>query len=426
MNADDLYRRRSPLLRRACVAASTLLTALAAAPTLSAGPPAQPADSSMRVLFVGSSYTYYNNLPRLVAAVAEADDGSPRLETRTVAEAGACLEDHWNAGEVAAVLRAWEPDFVVLQPQSTFCRTFLVNGDFRVGDPAASMRQAGRLAATIRAAGAIPVLFAQWKRRSAPEWDQWAIDAAVGRTAHREEARVLPAGDAFQIASRRNPNLRLYDRDGSHPSPAGSLLAAETLYSVLTGRSPPSVRRVTGPPVREGDGRVLTDSTATLVGVDSAAAELLAGAAAEAVQAFPDAASSFPVVPAPVLPDVPTGRPIDTRGLGGTWTGPIWVYPYPGMLTIVADSTASGWNVSATIDFGGRPDDIEPSLTEVRRTATGLRFVDPDGPNGGAVRYEGVFTGAALQGVAEIVVPGGGIYAVGTWRVEKEDSGSQP
>lgn len=142
------------------------------------------------------------------------------MATRLVAEGGSCLRDHWEGGEALAQIRSWEPDFVVLQAQSTFCRTYLVNGAFRVGGAGEYLSAARRFVEALRGHGATPVLFAHWKREEAPEWDQWAIDAAVARAAAGSEAIVAPVGDAFQIALRRDPTLELYQPDGSHPDPA--------------------------------------------------------------------------------------------------------------------------------------------------------------------------------------------------------------
>lgn len=374
--------------------------------------------ATTRVLFVGSSYTYYHNLPRLLSALAGADPGAGAIETRMIVEGGACLRDHLEGGEALRAVRDWQPDFVVLQAQSTFCRTFLVNGAFRVGGAGIYERSARRLAEAILEAGSTPVLVAHWKRRGAPEWDQWAIDAAVERVAAGTGAKVLPVGDAFQVVRRADPTLPLYATDGSHPAPAGSLLAAETLFALLTDRSTPVVGRIRGAAVDEREGRVLQDSLVTLVEVDSAAARLLAGIATRIASEAGSRPEPPAVVPAPVLPAVPAGRPAATGELVGSWQGPLDVYPYAAMLRMSVDSTDSGWELDVTVDFGGRPDALRPDLTEVRRTPTGLSFVDPDGPDGGIVRYRGAFTGEAIEGIAEIVVPGGDVYAVGEWKVE--------
>ncbi len=56
----------------------------------------------------------------------------------------------------------------------------------------------------------------------------------------------------------------------------------------------------------------------------------------------------------------------------------------------------------------------------------GIRFVDPNGPNGGEVRYRGIWTEEGLSGVAEIIVPGAPIYGIGTWTLKREPLGGAP
>src|SRR5262245_23227206 len=81
--------------------------------TASAGARAAPGgDPTARVLFVGNSYTYFNDLPEMLAALAAA--GGHALETRMVAPGGWRLRDHFEGGEALGVLRAEHWDFVVL------------------------------------------------------------------------------------------------------------------------------------------------------------------------------------------------------------------------------------------------------------------------------------------------------------------------
>ena len=48
--------------------------------------------------------------------------------------------------------------------------------------------------------------------------------------------RTAPVGDAWERSLAERPAIVLHDADGSHPSPAGTYLAACVFYAVLTGR----------------------------------------------------------------------------------------------------------------------------------------------------------------------------------------------
>jgi hypothetical protein len=181
--------------------------------------------SRQRVLFVGNSFTSRNDLPGLVAALAAAD--GRRLEHRLVSAGGASLRRHWNAGEALREVRSGRYDRVVLQEQSTL----------PLKNPGRMHENVRLFDAEIRAAGARTVLYMTWTRRAAPE-AQAAITAAYLDVARELGADVIPAGEAWARCAREVGAPELYDRDGSHPTPAGSYLAACAAYAVLFGRSP--------------------------------------------------------------------------------------------------------------------------------------------------------------------------------------------
>ena len=69
-----------------------------------------------RVLFVGNSYTYVNDLPTTFAQLAVA--GGHKLETGMVANGGETLAQHATAAETLDKIAAAPWSFVVLQEQS--------------------------------------------------------------------------------------------------------------------------------------------------------------------------------------------------------------------------------------------------------------------------------------------------------------------
>ena len=74
-----------------------------------------PAPKEYRVLLVGNSLTYTNNLPALLRAVG-ASQGTT-IVTETYAAPGGTLDDRLDEGHVAAALRARKFDAIVLQEQ---------------------------------------------------------------------------------------------------------------------------------------------------------------------------------------------------------------------------------------------------------------------------------------------------------------------
>lgn len=74
---------------------------------------AQLSSNSQRILFVGNSLTYTNNLPLLVANAGAKYDIP--LETEMLALPNFSLEDHWLQGKLQKLIASGRFDIVVVQ-----------------------------------------------------------------------------------------------------------------------------------------------------------------------------------------------------------------------------------------------------------------------------------------------------------------------
>ena len=181
--------------------------------------------ASLKVLFIGNSFTARNDLPGLIARLAAARDHS--LAHRLISAGGASLRTHWNAGEALQAIRDGHYDHVVLQEQSTLPvkNAKRMHENVRLFDRA------------IKAAGAKTVLYMTWARQHAPESQQTITDAytAIGREL---AATVAPVGTAWQRFLAKYDQPALHDKDQSHPTLAGSYLAACVFLAVLYEERP--------------------------------------------------------------------------------------------------------------------------------------------------------------------------------------------
>jgi len=181
----------------------------------------------LNVLFVGNSYTSSSDLPGTIQALAEARGLA--MQQEMVARGGALLRDHLTGGFGTAAQRISSGRFthVVLQEQS----------QLPIAAPPLFIEPARALAGLASGHGARPVLFVTWARLDSPQ-DQEALTRAY-QTAARESGAVLAlVGPAWAAARQELPDLALHAPDGSHPTPAGTYLAALVLYRTLTGDSP--------------------------------------------------------------------------------------------------------------------------------------------------------------------------------------------
>ncbi|MFN2567123.1 MAG: hypothetical protein ABR499_19165 [Gemmatimonadaceae bacterium] len=214
-----------------------------------------------RILFVGNSLTYVNDLPGIVQALADSARGD-RLAVETVAGPNFALVDHWNEGtarrEIA--LGGWE--LVVLQ-----------QGPSSVEANRDSLRLfTGRFATEIASVNARPALYSVWPTAARQQDFARAIESYT-LAASDVNGVLFPVASAWLAAWERDANIRLYGPDGFHPSLTGSYLAALVMYAKILNRSPvglPSRLRIHSGAVITIDpetARMLQEVAAAVVGL---------------------------------------------------------------------------------------------------------------------------------------------------------------
>lgn len=195
----------------------------------------------IRVLFIGNSLTYFNNLPGTLIDLALTSGDS--IRAGIVAYPDFALVDHLNHGAAIRAIASTSWNFVVLQqgPSSTQVNRDSLIAMTRVFD------------GPIKQAGARPALFSVWPQTVNSATFPRAVESyqlaatAVGGV-------YLPVGAAWQTALAEDATLPLYNADGLHPSALGTYLAALVMYERLTGKD---ARRL--PARAVVDGRVLTE-----------------------------------------------------------------------------------------------------------------------------------------------------------------------
>jgi hypothetical protein len=208
-----------------------LLLALAAA-----------AQQNLRVLFIGNSYTYYNNLPDIVSSLADA--GGHFVHVAQSTPGGFSFGQHLahaNTLEALADTSGW--DFVVLQEQSQMP----VIPYYRETSTRPSARSLDSLATL---AGAQSVFYMTWGRRMGgqqcisghcssvfADYNEMQDSLTAAYLAFGEElaAPVAPAGLAWSLVYAERPWVNLWDADLSHPNINGSFLAACAITATLLG-----------------------------------------------------------------------------------------------------------------------------------------------------------------------------------------------
>jgi len=199
----------------------------------------------LRVLFVGNSFTYYNEMPAMVGRLAKADPGAPPLYVVEYTAPNWSLEEAADNDGLIDFIGSAQWDYVVLQDVSWGLSD--PGFRYRVTFPAARL-----LNREIQLDRARTVLFLTWGwKKGDPRLRSDSFDAMQARLTEGYEelgaelgARVAPVGPAWAEALRREPGLDLWKIGGGHPNEKGSYLAACLFYGFLTGRAPTGSRYI--------------------------------------------------------------------------------------------------------------------------------------------------------------------------------------
>jgi hypothetical protein len=198
-----------------------------------------------RVLFIGNSFVFTNDLPGMFKALAAAKHH--RVEVGMAASGGWTLEQHVESPETGAALgrEAWTA--VVLQEQS-------VLPAYRVERERRMYPAVRELVRRIRARHAAPLMLSTWARRdglASPGLASFTLmqaelDEGYRVIAEEVDAAVIPAGAAWAMAREKLPTLDLWSGDGSHPSAAGTYLTACVVFATVFRETPVGLPALAG------------------------------------------------------------------------------------------------------------------------------------------------------------------------------------
>jgi len=178
-------------------------------------------DQQYRILFIGNSHTYYNDLPLVTARLFEALCPGARMVPVMIAHPGRLLEEHRWEPEVRFNVLHGQYDWVVLQ-----------QGAHPFPGLSTLIEDGAALADQAREAGAEPIAYMTWSEQRYPD-RQAVMSQAYHEFGKAHQVRVCPVGTVWDAIRKENPDIALYDEDGEHASPTGSFLAACTFALLL-------------------------------------------------------------------------------------------------------------------------------------------------------------------------------------------------
>lgn len=177
----------------------------------------------IKILFIGNSLTYSNNLPALVQEIGKQD--SVTVHVKSFCYPNYSLEDHWNEGMIQKEIDQGKYNYVVAQqgpsamPQSQLLL----------------MEYAKKLADLCKKNKTKLCFFTVWPSK-ARSFDLDDVITSYRKAAQETKSLLAPAGLAWKLAWQKNAALALYGADDFHPSLHGSLLSAMVIYASLQQR----------------------------------------------------------------------------------------------------------------------------------------------------------------------------------------------
>ncbi len=201
-----------------------------------------PLKRRRKILCIGNSYTFYNDMPGMLVKIASSDPTNDiELGIQSVTKGNARLGELWQNTDFREVLQSRNWDIVVLQGFSLWAMS---EATIKENTAAAVAWQRD-----IERVGARTVIYQTWAQQRgshwyttgemkdllrSPEHMQGVIDRETIKLADRINAKIIPVGDAWMVAAN---DFSLYNKDANHPNVVGSYLTALCFYHCLTSRS---------------------------------------------------------------------------------------------------------------------------------------------------------------------------------------------
>ncbi|BCN30065.1 DUF4886 domain-containing protein [Anaeromicropila herbilytica] len=197
-----------------------------------------------KVLFVGNSFTYKNDLPNMFKKLALS--GGYNITIGSSTYGGYTLLQHSDADDEKGKItlskitsKKW--DYVVLQEQSQFPAYDNLREEMYEG--------ARKLDKVIKDNESTPIFFMTWGYKNGDTYNsvdatktfegmQEQIQIGYETIADELSDQISPVGIAWLNAYQTYPNINLWAADNKHPSIAGTYLTACVMYETLLGKSP--------------------------------------------------------------------------------------------------------------------------------------------------------------------------------------------
>lgn len=200
---------------------------------------------TLNVLFVGNSYTYFNNLSHIVSAISDSTD--TKLITKKSTVGAGWLREHWHGKrglQTKQMIETGNFDVVVLQEYSMGAIT----------SPDSLYKYVKLFADLVKSKGAKPLIFQVWAREKVPQYIS-ELNLAYEKVAKENDIPLIPIGMGWNLSRGLRPDAPLFYKDGTHPGDLGTFLTAAIFVGCITGEVPEEVYQV--PTITDQEGETI-------------------------------------------------------------------------------------------------------------------------------------------------------------------------
>ena len=183
----------------------------------------------MRVLFIGNSHTYMNDMPELARQMIEDATGTS-CDVTMLAYSGRSFKWHYEEYfPIRFALLHGNFDYCLMQEQA-----------HPLPEESDTFTFAPKIIELCKKTNTTPVIFETWAEKRMPE-HQAEMNRRYHKLSKEQDVLLAPIGEVWEAVEEElkdRPDVDLYFRDGEHASYVGDYLIAMVITRTITGKLP--------------------------------------------------------------------------------------------------------------------------------------------------------------------------------------------
>lgn len=195
----------------------------------------------LNVLFIGNSYTHYNNMPKMFEELAKSK--GKNVFADSIAVSGSTLKEHAERESTYKKIKKRKWDIVIIQGFSrelaqdsltvateTIPYVKIIMDSIQLNNPCSDFY----FYMTWGYLNGIPTI----DEFSTNQKMQDRIERGYFQMSNSFHVPIAPVGLVWQKVREQHPEFLVYQEDQQHPTPTGSFITASTMYASIFKESP--------------------------------------------------------------------------------------------------------------------------------------------------------------------------------------------